>query len=132
MLPKISAALVQFIPAIASSGKQVHGNGNKQNKDKKEFQKFKSEPEAKKSPNISPPIEKQPETTIARTSQLPVATGPDPGSVALAFITLFSMFQKRRTALSKWFGMRSYQVAAKEQKHIVKARKGAVVDDQAA
>lgn len=148
MLPKIGAALIQFIPPIASSGKHAHVNGNKQNRDKKDFHKFKPEPEEKKPPeenNSNKSQDKNPQpavpkalagrqayaTASAATLKLRTPTS-ESGSVAHAFVTLLSLFQKKRAALSKWLGVRSYQAAAKEQKHAVKGRKGAVVDDQAA
>jgi hypothetical protein len=123
LLPRINAALAQFVaPVSSSTDKRVQKRddsaaGGFERHSKKDFKDFKS-PAMPEDPAPLPP----PQLAIVP----PLATNKP--NVGHTLIHLLDLLQRQRQNLVKWLGQKSYRTAMRNQRKTGKSRKGAMLD----
>ncbi len=125
MLPRVSAALTQFIAPIASSQGQTQVRPRKEDS----FRRFSPQPEKKPEKREEEPAQAEIPSNVVplRADQL-IEPGTGPLSVAHSFIQLLAKFQKQRSTLLRWLGARTYQTVGQTQRKTARFRKGAMLD----
>jgi hypothetical protein len=136
VLPRIGAALAEFIAPIAtSSSKQATA----QSHEKRAFQRWKREnPNQKEQgPSQQPPEQqdKKQDTTLAKVIPLHApeqksASGAPPG-ITTALFQLMAVLKEQRATVMRWLGSSAYDSAARTQKKNGRCRKGTILDHKA-
>src|SRR5262249_17503534 len=116
LLPRISAALAQFIAPVSASSPEARQGGSG-------FRRTQVKPQPQSQPEQQPPQE----NVIPLPKRAP-ETPRAPQSVSQAFIEMLASLQARRAIFMKWLGARSYQSAGKERRKFRRFRKGAMLD----
>lgn len=141
MLPRVGAALANFIKPITSS--QDSQNGTKSvRKRPEEFQRFRQgekdrqqehpgEPPRSKPGLKLVPREQAEGTVPPGTMFTPISAQPGVPSVASAFLQIFSFLSRKRSYLLRWIGKQAYSSSILRQKKTGKFKKGAILDRQA-
>jgi hypothetical protein len=130
LLPKITRALTQFVPALAPSATPSATASQDQPGRKGGFRRFKgqegSPPEAQEAAP-SPPAS-------GELVALRRPAGPDARqlSVAHAFVHFLKTFQDQRALLQKWLGTRAYRALSASSRKGPRLRKGTIIDRDAA
>jgi hypothetical protein len=135
VIPRVSAALAQFIAPIATSGKQSVPT-------QQGFQRFGGDAkQSKQQTPTPPPPSPQSEPEIARVIPFPqqpsTSAGAAPGKGAIpvgisqTLLQLMNLLHGQRTTLLRWLGQGMYQAAARQQKKNGRIRKGTVLDEKA-
>ncbi len=129
MLPRVSAALSQFIKPISSSSQQQAVTEKKHGEEKSGFQPFQQE--SKKSKLKLVDSQETQETKAPQPSLSAVApTPPRNLSVAHSFLQLLVSLQKKQTVLTYLRGVQVYFSSAKSNKKLKRLRKGTIVDER--
>jgi hypothetical protein len=136
VLPRVSAALAQFIAPIAASAKQGVGS-------QKGFERFTPPHQGKKQGNAGTNQEQGQPSHQAKVipfpttekamvaSPQPAASASVPAGISQALLQLMNLFQEQGSAIRRWLGTNAYQLAARQQKKTGRIRKGAVLDQKA-
>lgn len=137
MLPRVSAALAQFISPIAVSGKQSVSSH-------KGFEHFAQPQTGKKREQAreEPKQEQQLSQAKAKIIPFPVkdavqATSPPPSATSIpsgitqALLQLMNLFHEQGSTVRRWIGTGAYQLAARQQKKSGRIRKGTILDEKA-
>jgi len=144
VLPRISAALSEFIAPISSNRRTTVHSSSRPGQSTEGFEKY--QPGQKLSKKEGDPQDQKKDQQPGQVIQLdvhrnkppsPPATEPTtavkpPGtSVAQTLIQLLAVFQEQRLVLLRWLGSRSYHSAIRTQKRSGVARRGAIFDHRA-
>ncbi len=139
MLPRVSAALAQFIAPISVSTKQV--TSNKTAGDHPAFQRFgkkkrKKDGEASAGEASTDDDQSQDdhkETALAKVIPLRSHSPPadQPAGITYALLQLMNLLQTQRATVMRWLASTSYQISARQQKKTGKCRKGTILDHKA-
>jgi hypothetical protein len=124
VLPRVSAALAQFISPIASSGKQSVSS-------QPGFERFhKDRPPSEGHPQPQPQLAKI--IPFDRGEAAKAAPGANvPAGISQALLQLIQLFQEPGSTLKRWIGAGAYQRAIRQQKKTGRIRKGAILDEKA-
>lgn len=128
MLPRVTAALTQFIKPIAGARAQTGVRDREKDHEPPPQPESKAKDE-KREPHLKlvPPPEEQ--VDLAPPSQDPrVVAAPGSPSVATAFLELFNRIQLKRVSLVRWLGKQAYDRAIRRQKREGTFRKGTMID----
>lgn len=148
MLPRVSAALAQFIAPIATSGKQTLSSqrgferfaaplAEKRDRDKNRDKTQGDSSGAEQRPpdgKVLPFVRKDATpATAVETSPTgpPTLSGPMPTGISQALMQLMNLLSDQRATVLRWLGAGAYQNAARHQKKNGRARKGTILDERA-
>lgn len=143
MLPRVSAALVQFIAPIATSARQGLTQQG--------FERFAPQAKGKKrdpSQQQQQPKQEQSQPGQQQAKILPFPGKEDaaraegagnakssgssiPAGISNALLQILDMFKEQRMTIMRWIGTSSYQLAARQQKKNGRIRKGTILDEKA-
>jgi hypothetical protein len=140
VLPRVSAALAQFISPIAASGKQSVAS-------QKGFDRFTPPQGKKREQSQQDPSQQNPgseqnapqakiipfpskESAAKPNSQAP-GTSTIPAGISQALLQLMNLFHEQGAAIRRWIGTGAYQLAARQQKKTGRIRKGTILDERA-
>jgi hypothetical protein len=127
LLPRISAAISQFIKPVNSARDtttQRDGNSNKQQHHKKH------DPSSEHTGVAKPRLK-----VVSQNDQLPAKAPLAPvralGSVAEALVLMLTSLARHRASFMKWLGPRAYRDAVITRKKATNFRKGSILDVKA-
>jgi len=139
VLPRVGAALKNFIAPITASSRQ----DQIKTKDERPFQRHKQqqkkEEQKKEKPKLQVVKPIAPATKIQPTTEDEAPPGlktvntdktESNASVAEAFLALLELLQESKSSLVSWLGNQYYSVAAKKQKKAGKLKKGTMFDEK--
>ena len=130
VIPRVSAALAQFIAPIATSGKQ----GLTAQQGFKRFGGDHSKQPSDPPKQQPPPPTEEPAKILAfapRPKDPETAGAGIPNGISQALLQLMNLLQGQRATLLRWLGTGIYQTAARQQKKNGRIRKGTVLDEKA-
>ena len=135
MLPRVSAALSQFIAPVASSTQK---NVERQ-KPEASFKRFEDSNQGKKEESTAQPQDQPKETLPPNVLPFPKASVPvesgkgQPASktVTVAFLQLVALLQNQRAVLVRLFGRQTYGAIQQKQKRFGRLKKGVMLDHKA-
>ncbi len=138
MLPRVSAALAQFIAPIASAGKQ--------NQSRQAFERFDPKKKKQQQPGNGETASQQhpgpPQDKLqaqAKIIPFPKSGGaqpeanpaPVPAGISHALLQLMNLLHEQRATIMRWLGNGVYQSSARLQKKGGRIRKGTILDERA-
>jgi hypothetical protein len=142
VLPRVSAALAQFISPISTSATSSASQQKSSEKQGKipAFERFhrkgreggSSSPENPDTPQEGPGA-KVIALPLAPKSNATANTDPKPlpSGISQALLQLMNSLQEQRFSFLRWFAVGVYQMSARQQKKNGRVRKGTIIDRKA-
>lgn len=132
IIPKVSAALTQFITPISTSRKKPFVSARQKSGgfERQKGQDFEKHSSAQHQNSIAATEEQKTEEVIAQPIASPIASQHQILSVAHSFLQLLGVFRKQQGTLLRWLGAKAYYTSISYQKSSSKFRKGAMLDEK--
>lgn len=127
MLPRVGAALAQFISPIDSSTSKTK-TPRREREANPRFERSKPE---KEKPAKARVLKAVPKPSEQAPTDAAAPSPPGTPSVAAAFLELFNFLQTRKNTFLMFIGRQAYREAAREQKKAGRFRKGTMLDRKA-
>jgi hypothetical protein len=124
LLPKITRALSQFVPALVSSTTPASARPHEG------FRRFHGEKRDSGKPEE--PVTAAPPGAEVIPLRRPLGSDARQLSVAHAFIQFLRGFQDQRDALRRWMGQRTYRALGARKNKGPRIRKGVILDREVA
>ena len=137
MLPRITAALSEFVSPIARGTQAVQAGTASQFKRFEETPHSGSKEKQQRPPepkSEAPPDQLAPEAARPLAEVIPIRAAPEAlkeSGLASTLIQLMALFKEHRATLIRALGLRTYAVAERRQRKSLSSRKGAILDRRA-